>query len=241
MRIFLSLISILFLTHFVDAAPANASTHKLKFKIYTWFDDSKSSNEQEQIDTLYFPLGKKMIPLHLNAAELTKEYITTVGERFFLYKKTIGDGDKPVYKPVANAKIPPHLKSAFIYAFTQETKIKLLVIDTSLQAFPKGTVLFLNESEKTVGVKVNKTARLIKSKKRSKHPYTPTKKGTLRIQVKDYTNRKQKPHPNLCVMTVGAREGQRVIAFFYTLESGQHRLLLERGIDNQSIQIPPAE
>ena len=218
-------------------ASAQPETRSLKFKIYTGYDGSNGANKY--VGELYFTQGGKMRLIELNPSSVSKERKATVKDKFTLYRKQMGDDGNYSYLPVVSTPIPKSLKHAFIYYFPSDKHKKLLAIDTSLQAFPKGRVLFLNESEKIIGVQINDRAKLIKRKKRAHIPYSPTSKGTLRIRVKDYSHRKQKSHPNLSVMTVGALKNQRVIAFFYQLEGGQHRLLLERGVDDQSIQITP--
>ncbi len=213
--------------------------HTIEFKIYTWFDENKSTQDQKKLDTLYFSHGKKMLPISLNVSEVSQTYKTSSFGHFTLYKKINHKDQKPTYEIAVTTKIPYDLKSAFIYLFQSKEGLKLLPIDTSLQKFPMGSVLFLNNTPTKIGVKTNAHSKMIKPHSSHLFHYKPSKQGTLRIHVKDYNNTK-KPHTNLAIVTVGTRPNQRVIAFFYQLHNGKHRLLLQREVDDQSIKLPIA-
>ncbi len=225
----------------ISLAKPKPQSHSLTFKIYTWFDENKSTKNQKPLDTLYFSRGKKMIPITLNVSEVSKTYKTSAYNHFTLYKKIPHNDKKPTYEIAVTTKISPNIKSAFIYLFHDKDGLKLLPIDTSPQKFPMGCVLFLNNTPTQVGVKTNGHSKLIKPHSSHLFHYKPNKQGTLRIHVKDYNDTTQKnSHTNLAVVTVGARPNQRVIAFFYQLDNGKHRLLLQRQVDDQSIKLPIA-
>ena len=233
---FLGLVILSSLT-MVQAAPANTSKtakRTVQFKVYTWFDESKSSSHQVALGTLYYPKGKKMLPLKLAASNLSDEYQMTVNSHIVFYRRVKDQEGDVSYQPAGKAKVKPTAKDVFIYLFPEDDKMNMLVLDITRSHFPENHVLFANTTKKHLLVQLNKKNYQVKPKSQKLLAYSLPKKKTIRISVKDQQSAQKK---NLAVMTVGGRKGQRVIAFFYQLEGGQPRLLLERGVDDQSIKI----
>ncbi len=231
--VFTTLFFIAMLTQSASAQSSKIHKHTIRFKIYTWFDESKSKDHQIQMETLYYPKGKKMRPLKLTASNLSDEYQMSIDTQIVFYHRHTDQKGEMTYTPVARAKAPSAAKKVFIYLFPGETQMKLLVLDTTRAHFPLNYFLFANTSKKMLQVILNKKTYLVKPKSQKLLAYQLTQKKTIRISVKDHGSPQKK---NLAVMTVGGRDSQRVIAFFYQLKGGQHRLLLERGVDDQSIK-----
>ena len=228
-----AMLSLLTLQETASGQTSKTLKHNIQFKVYTWFDESKSEEHQATLETLYYPKGKKMLPLKLTASNLSDEYQITVASNIVFYKKHTDQKGELTYNPAAKAKVAPTAKKVFIYLFPSKTQIKMLVLDTTLAHFPINHFLFANTTNNRLQVKINKQTYLVKPKSQKLLAYQLSKKETIRINVKDHQSPQKK---NLAVMTVGGREKQRVIAFFYKLKGGQHRLLLERGVDDQSIK-----
>lgn len=207
---------------------------KVAFKVYTWALEDLEIGDQPKIEQLFYRHGEKYEAMELQAAALSPEYDASLdaGQLVF-YRKVMVD-NKETYQSVVSALCPPAAERLFIYLFPSNGKLNLLPINTSLRAFPQSRVLFINSANQQVKVDINGATVLVKPRDQVPIDYKLNDSETLRIVTTSTTE----PKRNLAVMTVGARKDQRIIAFFYSLKDGHnHRLLLERGVDNQAAVI----
>ena len=103
----------------LHAAPAQ-KTHTVTFKVYTWFDEAQSSDHQVDLGTLYFPQGKKMTPLKLQASQLSAEHQTTITSHLVFYRQIKDEDGNLSYQPAGKTKVSPKAKNLFVYLFPEK-------------------------------------------------------------------------------------------------------------------------
>lgn len=207
----------------------------LQFKVYTWYDELSSRDEQIEVPELYYKVSSERYQLiELKRSQVSLECKTVLSDSLTLYKKQLNDEGEEIYVPSVTQKIMRETKQAFVYLFPFEGKLVMMVIDTGLEAIPNSSMLFINRSQSLVEVDLNGNKVVVKSLEQKIVPYAMNAKSTLRLQVRE--DGRKRP---LSVMTVGARENQRLIGLFYPVRKGRYRVLLEREIDDQSVKVTP--
>lgn len=221
-------------SHAQQAAPPLGG--KVTFKTYCWFDESRAGEDQPKLDEFYYRKGAKYERMALRPAELSPEYEASVDEGGLVFYRKIMQDNKETFVPAVVATCTASQKNLFLYLFQSESRLTLAPVETDLTTFPMGRFLFINSSNVPVTLELNGKTTNVKPRERALVAYAPNEEGYMRIVVKSQDESKR----NLAVMTIGAREGQRVIGFFYPMKGSQnYRLLIERGVDNQAGQVTP--
>ncbi|SHI39728.1 hypothetical protein SAMN02745181_0034 [Rubritalea squalenifaciens DSM 18772] len=231
-----SLLTLLLSTTLGTMAQSDTSSsgRKVQFRIYSWFNEQLKADEQEDLGDLFYLKGRDYTAMNLNPAETSPLYESTLLDgKLHLFRKVTSEDKKESYLPAASYQPSTATKDLFIYLFNTKKGLKMYPVDTSKNTFPKSSFAFVNASTQDIVATINGKARPVKAQSTVYIPYTLGERETLRIVV----NPAKDKNKNLTVMTVGGRQDQRVIGFFFPINQGRtHRLLIERGVDSQAHQ-----
>ncbi|MFC4992217.1 hypothetical protein [Rubritalea tangerina] len=205
----------------------------LRFKVYTWYDELRDRADQVEVPQLYYRVSaERYVPIELSHSQVSVECKTKLTDALILFERHVNAEGEESYEPAVSAKLSKATKQAFVYLFPFEGKLAMMVVDTGEEAIPSSSMLFINRSQKPVVVELNGKKVEVGSLKKGVISYRLGEQKTLRLKVVEQG--KSRP---LSVMTVGAREGQRLIGLFYPVRQGRYRVLIEREVDDQSILI----
>lgn len=212
------------------------SVSPLTFKLFTWRGESLTEDEEQSPQSLYFQRqdgeGKYESLLRNDGSALSSEYKTSVASKLILFKKTSTPAGVDLFSPIASTSDVEEGKAVLQPLTFVDQKYSMLAVNTSLEVFPENVCLLINHSDQPLRIQINQVEVKVEAKAVELIPFIFSKKKTLRIVV----SQADEPFKKLSVMTVGGRKGQRIIGFFYTFK-GRGRLLLERGVDDQSVKI----
>ena len=140
------------------------------------------------LETFFFDVDKKKEVLNACVGAFSRLYPAPKSRDVIFYMEVPNADPKlpPVKVPLAKAILPAQNPGPFLILLTKnpagaETKFSALVIDNSLEAYPKNTYRVFNFSKRRLAVRLAEKSLVLVSGQSQEVPYPDTRKAWLQV------------------------------------------------------------